>query len=62
MGDVLFSAVNASRFLKIESEQALSNSCDKFVDRFTRVEEKLDKPMKEYTPEQLDEVWRQIKR
>ena len=62
MGDVLFSAVNVSRFLKIESEQALSNSCDKFVDRFTRVEEKLDKPMKEYTPEQLDEVWRQIKR
>lgn len=62
MGDVLFSAVNVSRFLKLESEQALSNSCDKFVDRFTRVEEKLNKPMKEYTPEQLDKVWRQIKR
>ena len=62
MGDVLFSAVNVSRFLKIESEQALSNSCDKFVDRFTKVEEKLDKPMKEYTVEQLDEVWRQIKK
>ena len=62
MGDVLFSAVNVSRFLDIEAEQALSDSCDKFVDRFTRVEEKLDRPMSEYSMAELDEVWKQIKK
>ena len=62
MGDVLFSAVNVSRFLDIEAEQALSDSCDKFVDRFVRVEEKLDRPMSEYSMAELDEVWKQIKK
>lgn len=62
MGDVLFSAVNVSRFLKVESEEALSNSCDKFVDRFTKVESMLEKPMKEYTDEELFKLWQQAKK
>ena len=62
MGDVLFSAVNVSRFLDIEAEQALSDSCDKFVDRFVKVEEKLDRPMSEYSMSELDEVWKQVKK
>ncbi len=62
MGDVLFSAVNVSRFLDIEAEQALSDSCDKFVDRFAKVEEKLDRPMSEYSMSELDEVWKQVKK
>ena len=62
MGDVLFSAVNVSRFLDIEAEQVLSDSCDKFVDRFVRVEERLDRPMSEYSMAELDEVWKQVKK
>ena len=62
MGDVLFSAVNVSRFLDIEAEQVLSDSCDKFVDRFVRVEERLDRPMSEYSMTELDEVWKQVKK
>lgn len=62
MGDVLFSAVNVSRFLKIESEEALSKSCDKFVDRFVKTEEKLEKPMNEYSSKELDKVWQEIKK
>lgn len=62
MGDVLFSAVNVSRFLGVEAEEALSDSCDKFVDRFVKVEEKLERPMSEYSMTELDEVWKQVKR
>ncbi len=39
LGDLLFSAVNVSRFLNIEPEQALSLSCDKFISRFQKMEQ-----------------------
>ena len=39
LGDLLFSVVNVSRFLKIDPERALERACDKFVDRFGRVED-----------------------
>ncbi len=37
-GDLLFSAVNVSRFLKVDAELSLSAATDKFIRRFTRVE------------------------
>jgi len=39
LGDLVFSAVNVSRFLDIEPEQALSLSCDKFISRFQKMEQ-----------------------
>ena len=38
LGDLIFSAVNVARFFDIDPEQALGSSCDKFVSRFTRLE------------------------
>ena len=40
MGDLLFAVVNASRFLKVNPEEALTAACGKFVNRF-RLMEKL---------------------
>ncbi len=37
-GDLLFSAVNVSRFLKTDAELSLTAATDKFIRRFTRVE------------------------
>ena len=37
LGDLLFSVVNVSRFVKVDSEEALTNSTDKFIDRFSKV-------------------------
>ena len=39
LGDLLFSAVNVSRFLHTDAEQALTASTDKLIRRFARVEE-----------------------
>ena len=39
LGDMLFSAVNVSRFVKTDAEQALTGATDKFIRRFARVEE-----------------------
>lgn len=59
-GDILFSCVNISRFLKLDSEEALTSSTDKFIKRFEKVE-KLAKEkgidMKSASLETLDELW-----
>ena len=64
LGDVLFSAVNVSRFVHCDAEQALTVSCDKFIRRFSKVEalaveRKLD--MTKATLNQLDELWNEAK-
>ena len=38
LGDLLFSVVNVSRFLKVDAEQALAAATDKFIGRFAAVE------------------------
>lgn len=39
IGDVLFSAVNLSRFAKVSAEEALTRSTEKFMARFEKCEE-----------------------
>lgn len=64
LGDVLFSAVNVSRFLGIDSEHALYDACDKFTNRFSKVES-LAKArgidMKTATLSELDSLWDEVK-
>ena len=59
-GDVLFTCVNISRFLKLDSEECLTNATDKFLSRFEIVE-KLAKEkgieMKDASLFELDELW-----
>ena len=64
-GDVLFSAVNVSRFIDVEPEHALSSSCDKFISRFAKVEALANErgiDMKTATLEELDALWDEIKK
>ena len=62
LGDLLFSAVNVSRFLKVDCEDALNQATDKFIDRFRKVEEQTgDRPMTEMTLDQLDQLWERAK-
>lgn len=64
LGDVLFSVVNASRFLDVDSEEALSISNDKFIKRYLTVESLASEKglvLKELSMPQLDELWAQAK-
>ena len=64
LGDLLFSAVNVSRFLKVNAEQALNAATDKFISRFERVEElALARGIDMNTAglEVLDALWDEIK-
>ncbi|MBQ7956539.1 MAG: nucleoside triphosphate pyrophosphohydrolase [Clostridia bacterium] len=64
LGDVLFSTVNLSRFLDCDAEEALTSSCDKFISRYTKVEnlaKERDINMKETSLEELDKLWDEVK-
>ena len=65
LGDLLFSAVNVSRFVKSDAEQALTRATDKFIRRFRLVERLAAArgiSMAEAPLEQLDELWREAKK
>ena len=64
LGDVLFSAVNVARLLNIDSEHALYDACDKFTDRFSKVEalaKERNIDMKSAPLSQLDSLWDEVK-
>ncbi len=59
-GDVLFAMINYSRFIKVDAEQALEKTNQKFMKRFRWMEnyakqQQLD--MHSMNLEQLDEIW-----
>lgn len=64
LGDVLFSAVNVARLLKIDSEHALYDACDKFISRFSKVEALANErniDMKNASLSELDSLWDEVK-
>ena len=65
LGDLLFSTVNVARHLGIDSEFALTRSCDKFIRRFAEAERLAGEQgieMKDAGPETLDRLWREAKK
>lgn len=63
-GDLLFSAVNAVRLLGVDAELSLKYSVDKFIKRFSRVENAVKakgKNMTDYTLSELDEIYNSVK-
>ena len=64
LGDLLFSAVNVSRFVKCDAEEALTAASDKFIARFIRVEQLARErgiDMESAPLEKLDELWDEAK-
>lgn len=64
-GDVLFSCVNIARFLKVDSEEALTAATDKFLSRYETVERLAQErgiDMKASSVEELDVLWEEAKK
>jgi len=65
IGDLLFSAVNLSRFLGHDAEQALNSTVSKFVSRFQEVERRIadeGRKIADCTLEEMDAYWNDIKK
>jgi ATP diphosphatase len=62
LGDLLFSVVNYARHLEIDSETALREAAARFEQRFRKVEEIADKPLKDMDIDALEALWQRAKR
>ena len=63
-GDLLFSVVNATRYMGFQAEEILSDNVEKFVRRFERLEEMVlaeGKRLDELTTTEMDVWWNQVK-
>ena len=64
IGDVIFSIVSLSRFLKISAESALRKTNRKFTRRFKAVEDELKnrgKTVEDSNLEEMDTIWNEVK-
>jgi nucleoside triphosphate diphosphatase len=62
LGDLLFSVVNYARHLDIDPETALREASARFEQRFRKVEEIADKPLKDMNIEALEALWQRAKK
>ena len=65
MGDVLFSLVNLSRFLKINAEDALRKTTNKFIARFQYIEKQLaarNQDIHNTSLQEMDALWNEAKK
>ncbi len=60
-GDVLFSITLVGKYLGLSAEEGLQRTNDKFIRRFTRMEQLADRPLVEMTLEEQDSLWHQAK-
>jgi len=64
-GDILFACVNLSRFLKINPEFSLTNSLEKFINRFEHIENTLISKGLSFSDISIDDInvlWNESKR
>ena len=65
LGDLLFAAVNVSRFVKADPEETLNGATEKFISRFAKVEQLAlaqGKDMAQMSLTELDKLWEDAKR
>lgn len=62
MGDLLFTAVNLSRHLKVDPELALRDMNARFRSRFRGMERESAHPLEQLSPNELEQLWANAKR
>ncbi|KAA9003600.1 nucleoside triphosphate pyrophosphohydrolase [Paenibacillus spiritus] len=65
LGDLLFAAVNAARFIGADPEEALSRTNRKFLQRFAHIEKRLlqqGKTPQDSNLEEMETLWQEAKR
>ncbi|MEK6531241.1 MAG: nucleoside triphosphate pyrophosphohydrolase [Deltaproteobacteria bacterium] len=63
-GDILFSLVNAARFVEVNPEEALRKTIGKFINRFHYIEKKLlekGSDLSETTIDEMERLWQEAK-
>jgi nucleoside triphosphate diphosphatase len=62
LGDLLFVCVNLARHYKVDADRALMKANNKFCRRFKHIESLAQKPISEYSLEELEAFWQASKK
>lgn len=61
LGDLLFSLVQLARWYNLDPEAALHGTNQRFVQRLEKMEAFAERPLSDYTLEELETLWQQAK-
>jgi tetrapyrrole methylase family protein/MazG family protein len=64
LGDIIFTAVNLSRFAGVDAETSLTQTTNKFLRRFSFIKKKLSaqgQSLDEVTLKEMDKIWNEAK-
>ena len=64
IGDIIFVITNIAKFYKIDAEEALRSTNNKFIKRFQYIEQKIEekgKTLKDSPLEEMERYWQEAK-
>jgi len=62
LGDLLFSVTQLARWYKLSPTEGLQGTNQRFVQRFSKIEEMGDRPITDYSLEELEQLWQRAKK
>jgi XTP/dITP diphosphohydrolase len=61
LGDLLFTVINLARWYDLDPSAALQGTNQRFIQRLEQMEAVADRPLSDYSLEQLEQLWQQAK-
>ncbi len=61
LGDVLFSVLQLARWYNLDPSDALQGTNQRFIQRLQKIEEFADRPLSDYSLDELEALWQQAK-
>lgn len=61
LGDLLFVIINLARWYDLDPAEALQGTNQRFIQRIVKMEAATDRPLSDYSIEELEELWQQAK-
>jgi XTP/dITP diphosphohydrolase len=62
LGDLLFTVINLARWFDLDPVSALQGTNQRFIDRLKKMEKFADRPLTEYTIDELESLWQKAKK
>lgn len=61
LGDLLFAIIQVARWNNLDPSAGLQGTSQRFIQRLQKMEDVIDRPLTEYSVEELDALWQQAK-
>jgi XTP/dITP diphosphohydrolase len=61
LGDLLFTLINIARWYELDPSEALQGTNERFLQRLAKMEAVADRPLSDYTLDELETLWQQAK-